>query len=289
MTKAVSEIEGARAMRSRLLKLAEPYYEQYTADHDFLHVQRVLANGEALQAVEGGNLLVIQAATIGHDIISRKKNNQRASNAATDSAQEWTKKISKKITDFPNELLSAVYDAIKNHSWSHGQTKGLSLEAQIVQDADRLDNLGAVAIFRTASVGATLNRMFNHPTDPFFIHREPEPFIYTVDAILERPLKVFNRLNTETARKMAKPHVELLYLFLADFATQIGHDLPKHLVREMEAIQQSKQEHSGGVSRHAAHKRAHYMPDLFNPSLIRKVGGNRCHSPMMDNGVSVRE
>ena len=135
--------------------------------HDFHHVLRVYKNAEMISKQEKGSvdLDVVFAAAMSHDLVVYPKGGIKTINSADDSA-EIAKKILLEYKNYPREKIEKVADAIRTHSY----TKKLvprSLEGKILQDADRLDAIGAIGIARTFSVGGSENRSLYNPTDPF--------------------------------------------------------------------------------------------------------------------------
>ncbi|WP_338324780.1 HD domain-containing protein [Pseudoalteromonas phenolica] len=148
------------------------------AGHDLAHVQRVVTAAKLLAEKEQADLQVVVAAAWLHDCVAVAKNSplrSQASKLAADKASEFLTSI-----DFASEKLSAVHHAIVAHSYS-ANVKAETLEAKIVQDADRLDSLGAIGIARCFTVGGAMHRSVYNVDDPFCEYREPDDYSYTVD------------------------------------------------------------------------------------------------------------
>ena len=148
------------------------------AAHDIAHVQRVVANTQKLTSMEAADPLVTLPAAWLHDCVAIAKDDPRRSQSSRMAAQAAVEFLSG--INYPAELLDAVYHAIEAHSFS-AAIPTRSLEAKVVQDADRLDSLGAIGIARCFLVGGRLNRPLMFDQDPFCDEREPDDSIYTVD------------------------------------------------------------------------------------------------------------
>jgi hypothetical protein len=123
--------------------------------HDLAHVRRVVVNAKALAAREGARLEVVVPAAWLHDCVIAPKDSvarPRASAFATAVAREFLGSI-----DYPAELVPQVQHAIEAHSFSAG-VPPRTLEARVIQDADRLDALGAIGLARCLMLGATMER-----------------------------------------------------------------------------------------------------------------------------------
>lgn len=93
-----------------------------------------------------------------------------------------------------------------------------------MQDADRLDALGAVGIFRTASCGVTMGASYYHPEDPFAENRELDDKSYTIDHFYRKLLKLPDQMNTAAARAEAHRRAEFMRQFLAEFKQEISSE-----------------------------------------------------------------
>src|SRR5262249_50765431 len=128
--------------------------------HDLAHFRRVVSLAQRLGKQEGARLEIVLPAAWFHDWVNLPKNDPRRSQASRLSAREAI--LFLRSQTYPEELLDDVAHAIEAHSFSAGITPR-TLEAQVVQDADRLDGLGAIGIARCFSVGGLLGRRFYDP------------------------------------------------------------------------------------------------------------------------------
>lgn len=174
---------------------------------------------ERIARAEGGDLDVIVPAALFHDLVNYPKNDPRAAEAADESAALADQLLSE-IVEYPREKGARVREAIVSHSFRKGITP-TSIEAQIVQDADRLEATGAIAIMRTFASTGQMKRQFYHPEDPFCSGRAPEPLSYALDLFYDRLLRVEERMNTKTAKRIARGRTQFLKKFLAQFEKEL--------------------------------------------------------------------
>ncbi len=129
------------------------------AGHDWFHIERVWKLSKKISEKEGGNLEVIELSALLHDIADPKFHNGDESLAIKISS-EFLKsiKVEEKII---NQVLYIIENiSFKNRAEAH---QNPSLELQIVQDADRLDAIGAIGIARTFNFGGFKNNLMYHP------------------------------------------------------------------------------------------------------------------------------
>jgi uncharacterized protein len=186
--------------------------------HDLAHVQRVVANARRLAASEGARLAVVVPAAWLHDCVVEPKDSPRrgqASRLAAEQAVAWLESWG-----FPSELLAETAHAIEAHSFS-AAIPPRTLEARVVQDADRLDALGAVGLARCLMLGGALGRPLYVPADPFCTARAPDDARSTVDHFYTKLLLVENRMQTAAGRREARDRTEYLRQFLAVLGREI--------------------------------------------------------------------
>lgn len=111
--------------------------------HDLSHLQRVWHNVRTLHSEEGGDLDVLLAAVLLHDCVAVEKNSPLRSQASRLAAEKASALLAK--MDWPNTTISAVAHAIEAHSFS-ADIAPLTLEAKVMQDADRLDSLECLVL-----------------------------------------------------------------------------------------------------------------------------------------------
>jgi len=192
---------------------------QTDSAHGLAHIQRVVKNAELiLKTEEADSEIVITAAWL-HDCVILPKNHPDRKKASFLAAEKASRFL--KSTSFPDIKIKEVVHAIEAHSFSAGipaQTK----EACIVQDADRLDALGAIGIARCFLVGGSLNRALYNPIDPFCIERDPDDTKWNIDHFYEKLLKLPQIMHTQSARKEALRRADFMKGYLERLKEEIG-------------------------------------------------------------------
>ncbi|MDH3610589.1 MAG: HD domain-containing protein [Nitrosopumilus sp.] len=186
--------------------------------HDFNHVMRVYKNAQKLCRKEKVNEKLVLSAVLLHDIVSYPKSDKRSKNSAVESAREATKIL--KNLDFTAEEIQLVSDAIRDHSFSRGKIPQ-TLEGKILQDADRLDAIGAIGIARVFAVGGSEKRPFYNEEDPFCKTRTPDDKRWTLDHFNQKLLKLESLMNTKSAKIEAQRRTKVLKYFLSEFKREI--------------------------------------------------------------------
>lgn len=208
-----------KVLREKLIAIAKEKITSHDPAHDIEHSMRVLKNAELIARLEKADAEIVVPAAIFHDVVMYLKNDPRSEFASQESA-EATKKILEGILEYPQEKIEAVCAAIKVCSFNKGIVPD-ALEAKVLQDADMLDAVGAIAIMRTFSSTGSMQRPFYHIDDPFAKRREPQPLEFALDLFYVRLLKVVNRVHTKTAKKIAKRRTKFLKSFLKEFSLEL--------------------------------------------------------------------
>jgi uncharacterized protein len=192
----------------------------FDSAHDIAHTERVVSNALLLTEEEDCDEGVVLAAAWLHDCVIVPKDHpdrKKASGLAAEKATHYLKSI-----QFDKKKISKVAHAIEAHSFSAGiQPK--TIEAKIVQDADRLDALGAIGIARCFIVGGQMNRSLYHPEDPFCSQRDPDDATWTVDHFYIKLFKLPVMMNLESAKREAESRVSFMKQFLKRMDQEIDH------------------------------------------------------------------
>ena len=186
--------------------------------HDFAHIMRVFKNAQKICKKENANEKLVLSAVLLHDIISYPKSDKRSRLSSIKSAEE-SKKILKKF-NFTKEEIKIVSDAIRDHSFSRNKIPA-TLEGKILQDADRLDAIGAIGIARVFAVGGSEKRPFYNVKDPFCKSRIPDDNIWTLDHFYRKLLKLESLMNTKSGKIEAKRRTKVMKAFLNELKTEI--------------------------------------------------------------------
>ena len=192
--------------------------ESNDAAHNFEHIMRVYKNAQRIAKMEGVNQKIVLTSVLLHDIISYSKSDPRSKNSSTESAKEAQKILQR--FGYRKDEIRMVSDAIRDHSFSK-ETTPETLEGKVLQDADRLDAIGAIGIARVFSVGGTEGRAFYNSQDPFCVTRSPDDTRWTVDHFYKKLLLLEKKMNTKTAKIEAKRRVNIMKQFLRQLESEI--------------------------------------------------------------------
>jgi len=179
---------------------------------------RVYDNAKRIAKHEKADSELVLAAALLHDIVSFPKSDKRSKAASMKSAKEAQKILAN--YSYTKKEIRIISDAIRDHSYSRNRTSK-TLEGRILQDADRLDALGAIGIARTFSVGGAESRPIYSASDPFCKTRTPDDKSWTVDHFFRKLLLLEKQMNTRYAKKEAKKRTEFMKRFLAQLDSEI--------------------------------------------------------------------
>jgi len=168
--------------------------------HDMLHIQRVVKNAYLIAKNENAILEIVVPAAYLHDVIYVAKNDPRRKQASFLSAVEARLFLNQ--IKFPNQHIEPICHAIETHSFSANNSPA-TLEAKVVQDADRLDALGAIGIARCFALSGLALRPIYHESDPFCEKRLPNDTTNTLDHFFTKLLKLPQTMQTESGQKEA--------------------------------------------------------------------------------------
>lgn len=210
----------------RLRRDFEPRLRQFAVDqpgadpgHGIAHLERVVATAMRLAAEEEADVEVVWPAAWLHDCVHVAKDSPdraHASRLAADRAVRFLESAG-----YPAPHLAGIRHAIEAHSFSAGIAPQTS-EAKVVQDADRLDALGAIGLARCIAVGAVLGRPVYEPQDPFCRSRAPDDRGASVDHFYAKLLKLAGTMQTAAGRREAERRTAFLRAFLAQLESEIA-------------------------------------------------------------------
>lgn len=173
--------------------------------HDYSHVLRVEKLARQIALAEGARIEVVAAAAVLHELINLPKqhpDSPRSGDLCADAALRL-------LGD--DELAADIAQCIREHAFSKG-ARPTTLEAAVLQDADRLDAIGAIGIARCFATTSEMMRPFYAPDDPFCRERVPDDKQWGLDHFYRKLLRI--ELNTETAREMGRERMEFLRTYL---------------------------------------------------------------------------
>ncbi|MEA9356886.1 HD domain-containing protein [Bacteriovorax sp. PP10] len=186
--------------------------------HDLAHVTRVVSTAKKLALEENANLEVVIPAAWLHDLVNLPKNHpdrKKASVLAADEALVFLQSV-----NYSQKYFKEIHHAICAHSFS-ANIKPETLEAQIVQDADRLDALGAIGLARLFAITTQLGRPFYDFNDPFAQNRPLDDKDFGIDHIYIKLEKISNSMNTKSARVEALRRFKFIEEFLDELKKEI--------------------------------------------------------------------
>ncbi|HXW03469.1 MAG TPA: HD domain-containing protein [Nitrosarchaeum sp.] len=201
-----------------LLKKEVQSFMDNDSAHDFAHIMRVYKNAQIICKKEHVNERLVLSAVLLHDIVSYPKSDKRSKLSSIQSAEK-SKKILKKF-NFSSEEIQIISDAIRDHSFSQNKVP-TTIVGKILQDADRLDALGAIGIARVFAVGGSEKRPLYNVKDPFCQNRTPDDKIWTLDHFYRKLLKLESLMNTKSGKIEAKKRIKILNNFLNQLKNEI--------------------------------------------------------------------
>ncbi|AKA35142.1 HD domain-containing protein [Flagellimonas lutaonensis] len=187
--------------------------------HDWFHIQRVFNNTLLIAKDEQVDVLVVSLAALLHDIADAKFHNGDES-VGPRVAKEFLESL-----DIDNEVISHVVNIIKHISFKNSLSKKKkafdSKELQVVQDADRLDAIGAIGIARTFNYGGFKGRELYNPAVAPQVDMTKEVYKKsngpTINHFYEKLLLLKDKMNTETGKKLAAQRHQFMLDYLEQF------------------------------------------------------------------------
>jgi len=189
--------------------------------HDWYHIERVWKTARYIRKMEGeGDLLIIELAALLHDISDPKFNggdHEKGSLVAHDFLKDQ---------GLEQEPLDHIREIIRHVSYKGGKTQDqiFTIEFRIVQDADRLDAIGAIGIARAFNYGGFKNRPIHDPEQPLQEYGDPEAYhrsdAATINHFYEKLLKLKDLMNTPTGKQMADERHDYMLQFLDRFYSE---------------------------------------------------------------------
>ncbi|MGF9562474.1 HD domain-containing protein [Neorhizobium sp. JUb45] len=186
--------------------------------HDIAHILRVFKNAMRIHAREGGNASVLAAAVLLHDCVAVEKNSPLRAQASR-LAAEKAAKILTELGWSENEI-DAVAHAITTHSFS-ANIEPQTLEAKILQDADRLDAIGMVGAARCFYIAGRMASGLYDPVDPLAKERPLDDKSYAIDHFEVKLLKLADGFQTAAGRELASERHQRLVRIREMFLDEI--------------------------------------------------------------------
>jgi uncharacterized protein len=204
----------------------EPLFERFLSDqpgsdpgHGLVHVRRVVATASRLCTEEGARGEIVLPAAWLHDCVHVAKDSPQRTNASRIAAARAIEFL--EAAGYPPDCLPGIRHAIEAHSFSAGIAP-CTVEAMVVQDADRLDALGAIGIARCIAVGAALGRPIYQAQDPFCTARTPDDSGASIDHFYTKLLKLAGTMQTAAGRREAERRSAFMLSYLDQLRSEIG-------------------------------------------------------------------
>jgi uncharacterized protein len=207
----------------RIRDLAERDMQAAGPAHDFSHVLRVTENARALAAATRARCEIVLPAALLHDLFRFPKDHPESHRSGEICADRAAAALAS--LDLPADQIAAIVQCIREHPFSLGQAPS-TLEGRVLQDADRLDAIGAIGMARCFAVCGELNRPLFHGTDPFCRAHPPDDKSFGLDHFYNKLLRIPDGLHTEAARAMAVSRTQFLCGFLRQLEEELGPSTP---------------------------------------------------------------
>ncbi|MBN8582515.1 MAG: HD domain-containing protein [Anaerolineae bacterium] len=187
-----------------------------SSGHDWWHIYRVWKNAIAICEIEKADMFIVQLAALLHDLDDWKFN--QSDDEIPHRAKAWLDSCS--VDSVTAETVCRIIMHI-SYKGAGVENKMDSLEGFIVQDADRLDAIGAIGIGRAFAYGGYKNRMMYDPDSPPKMHASFEEYknskSATINHFYEKLLLLKDMMNTQTAKRIAEERHEVMVNFLDQF------------------------------------------------------------------------
>lgn len=201
------------------LKAMEQYAKRVlgsdTSGHDWSHIERVVNTAKTIAKAEGADLFICEAAALLHDVIDDKIVQDPA------DALKELKKFLTSIEVTPEEIEAIELIITRMSFKNHQENQELSLEGRVVQDADRLDAIGAIGIARVMCYSGSTGRPIHHPNMKPRGKMTPEEYrngeSTAIMHFYEKLLKLKELMTTDYGKKLAKGRHEFLEMYLEQF------------------------------------------------------------------------
>ena len=191
--------------------------ENAEGGHDWFHIERVYKNAVLIANGENCDILIVQLGALLHDIADSKFHD------GDETVGPKKARLFLESKNVPENTIAHVVNIIENISFKggHEAKKFSSLELDIIQDADRLDAIGAIGIARTFNYGGFKNRAIYNPEIDPNLNMSKEEYknsdAPTINHFYEKLLLLKDKMNTKTGKEIAAQRHEFMELFLNQF------------------------------------------------------------------------
>lgn len=210
--------------QSRFENWMAQYWQHGDQAHDVAHLRRVWQTAQQIMQGSTANPMVILAACYFHDVVNLPKDHAERHLASRQAAAATQKILFESFPDFPVELHGEVAHAVEAHSFSAG-IPPRTLEAKIVQDADRLDSLGAIGLARVFYTSGALGRALFDSNDPLGKDRQLDDRRWTLDHFQIKMLRLPETMQTAEGKRLAQHNADFVVDFMAKLCAELQGDL----------------------------------------------------------------
>lgn len=191
--------------------------------HDVAHLKRVWQTAQRILQSTKADALVVMAGCYFHDIVNLAKNHPQRHLASAQAAVETRRILQQVFPEFPSDKIDAVTHAVHAHSFSAG-VAAETIEAKIVQDADRLESLGAIGLARVFYVSGALGRALFDSSDPLGRERPLDDAQWTLDHFQKKLLKLPETMQTAEGKRLAQYNADFLVTYMAKLCAELKGD-----------------------------------------------------------------
>lgn len=203
-------------MINKIAKSVEELCQHDSSGHDWWHIYRVWNLAKLIGKKENADLHIIELAALLHDLDDWKLSDQNQENLPNARRLLIENNVSKDVIEKVVVIINEV-----SFKGAGVETKPTSTEAMVVQDADRLDAIGAIGIARTFAYGGFKNQPLHIPNAKPIFHNNFEEYkstrTSTINHFYEKLLLLKDRLNTDTAKELAIQRHKYMEQFLEQF------------------------------------------------------------------------
>jgi uncharacterized protein len=196
------------------------FLEKSACGHDFHHAQRVFKASKTIQEKEGGDFFIIGCSALVHDIC-RPWEKETGKSHFGEEAIEIIREVLVRCK-IPQPHIESILEVVRHHDiydWTDKKSK--SIELQVMQDADRLDAIGAMGVSRAFAFGGSANRPIYIPDENLAFDKDfvdnPNNRTSTIAHFYEKLLKLKDNMNTPTGKQMALERHHFMETFLNQF------------------------------------------------------------------------
>lgn len=207
---------------SRTAKYAELTLGKEATGHDWLHVKRVWLNAKMIGKSTKANMFVVELAALLHDIADWKFHGGDTS-VGSKKVEEWLQNLNLDI-----KTIGQITSIIEKASFKGAKVKNQidTLEGKIVQDADRLDAIGAIGIARAFAYGGAKGREIYNPETKPVLHNSAEAYSKntspTINHFHEKLLLIKGLMNTRKGKMVAQNRHKYMMAYLKQFDAEVS-------------------------------------------------------------------